>query len=82
MRMNHRSPPEPEHRRQRAHASPLASPGSRILVALLLFGAIWLPSLALSEEAAPAMVAINVVLTIALLPALAGRPRQRQPRRL
>jgi hypothetical protein len=81
MGLNQRRAPVPEQRRRRPRGARLAAPASRILVALVLLGAIWLPTVALSAGTGPAVIAINIALTAASLLAVAGRRRQRQSRR-
>jgi hypothetical protein len=68
-------------RRSGLRNSSLATPSTRILIALVLLIAIWLPSVVVSQGTSPAMIAINAALTAALPIALAARRRQRTSRR-
>lgn len=56
----------------------LATPGSRILLAVLFLVAIWLPSVLLSHGTDPTMLVVNMVLTCASLLVLAPSRRRKR----
>jgi hypothetical protein len=81
MGMNHWSRSMRAQRRDGLRNTSLATPSTRILVALGLLVAIWLPSAAVTQGTSPAMIATNAALTAALPIALAARRRKRSSRR-